>query len=146
MLTSKIINKIILIFILTLTISCVSRIENRGYSFNLSDYNIKKGISSKQAIYKNMGSPTLTSYIDGEEFWIYMEEEIEKFLFFKPKVLDRKIVSITFNKNNLVKTVNKYNLENENKIAFSQDKTKLKQDEKGFFADIFGNVGQVRAY
>ncbi len=139
------INKILLLLTLILTTSCLSRIENNGYSFNLADYEAKKGLSSKMEVSKNMGSPTIINYIDGEELWIYLEEEVKKLLFFKPQILKRKILLITFDKNNIVKNLNQYDIKDENHIVFSKDKTKIKEIEKGFFADISGNIGQIKA-
>lgn len=132
-----------IIFIL-LTTSCVSRIENKGYSFELTDYQPKEKISSKNEIIKNMGSPTLISYIDDELFWMYFEEEIELFLFFKPKVQKRKILVITFDNKNLAKTVNYYDLANQNPIKFNENKTNVEEVKKGFFSDLFGNIGRVK--
>lgn len=133
-----------ILLLLFFTNSCLSRVENKGYSFNLTDYKVKEGLSSKDEILKNMGSPTLISYLDDQLFWIYFEEEVRNLLFFKPKVLKRRIMVITFNEQNIAKNVNFYNLENENPIKFSDKKTKVEEVKKGFFADLFGNIGQVR--
>ncbi len=131
------------LLILIFLTSCLSRVENKGYSFDLTDYKVKKGLSSKSEISKNMGSPTLINYIDNEIFWIYLEEEVRKLLFFKPKVIKRKILVMTFDKDNIVKEFSNYNLEDENHIKFSKNKTKVREIEKSFASDLFGNIGQV---
>ena len=132
-----------ILFLIIFTTSCLSRIENKGYSFNLTDYEVKKGLSSKEEVSKNMGSPTLINYIDDKIFWIYFEEEVRKLLFLKPKILKRKILLITFDKNNIVKDLKHYNIKDENNIKFSHNTTKVKEIEEGFFSDLFGNIGQV---
>jgi outer membrane protein assembly factor BamE (lipoprotein component of BamABCDE complex) len=124
--------------------SCLSRIENKGYSFELSDYKVKKGLSSKGEIVRNMGSPTLISHIDNEIFWIYFEEKIRKLLFFKPKVLDRRILILTFDENKIVSSLNNYDLKDENNISFNHKTTKIRNIKKSLVSDIFGNIGQVK--
>lgn len=137
--------KIIILSILIFTTSCLSRIEKSGYSFDLTDYQVKEGESGKLEILQNMGSPTLIDDIDGGESWIYMEEEVKNLLFFKPKIEKRKILLLTFDEKNIVKSAANYDLDSENKIKFNSDKTAVTEVKKGFFADIFGNIGQIRA-
>ena len=133
-----------LLFTLLFLGSCLARTENSGYSFDLTDYKIKKGISSKDEIIKNMGSPTLISSNNDEVFWIYFEEKIRKLLFFKPTTVSRKITLITFNQNNIVKEVSNYSLSDEKNIKFSDKKTAVTEIKKGLLEDLFGNIGTVR--
>lgn len=136
-------NILTLIFIALITSSCLSRIENRGYSFELADYKVKQGLTSKSEIIKHMGSPSFTSYIDNELYWVYFEEKVEKLLFFKPKILERNMLLITFDKGNIVKEASHYDLSNENLIEFNPEHTQVKEVKKGFFTELFGNIGQV---
>ena len=132
-----------LLLILLFLTSCLSQIENSGYSFELTDYKIKKSISRKEEILKNMGSPTLISYINDEVLWIYYEEKIKKLLFFKPEILERKIIVVTFDKDNIAKEVTNYSLKDENEIKFSDKKTVITEIKKGFLSELFGNIGTV---
>ena len=140
----KMLKKIIILSFLIFTTSCLSRVEKSGYSFDLTNYEVKKGVSTKVEILQNMGSPTLIDDIDGSESWIYLEEDIKRLLFFKPKIIKRNIMLLTFNDKNIVKTLNNYDLKSENKIKFDSNKSAVTENKKGFFADIFGNIGQIR--
>jgi len=134
-----------LIVIYSLT-SCVNPVEKRGYSFDLSDYKlVKKGISSKESVLGFMGSPTLVSNIDSEELWVYFSEDVRKVMFFKPKILYRKIMAISFDKTNIVKEVSNYGLKDQKEVSFVSDYTKVKSHKKSFWSRIFKNVGQVNA-
>jgi len=77
------IKKIVIISLLILTTSCLSRVEKSGYSFELTDYKVQEGASTKSEILQNMGSPTLVDDIDGTESWIYLQEDVRSLLFFK---------------------------------------------------------------
>ena len=134
----------ILLSIILLT-SC-SQIEKRGYSFELSDYkNLKEGLNNKNNAIDAMGYPSLTNNSSGEELWIYYSEDIKKFLFFKPKILDRKIITVSFNANQTIKQIKTYDLADQTQVNFNPDYTKVKSAKLSWWKQIFGNIGQVRA-
>jgi outer membrane protein assembly factor BamE (lipoprotein component of BamABCDE complex) len=134
----------ILLSIILLT-SC-SQIEKRGYSFELSDYqNLKEGINNKNNTLDAMGYPSLTNNSADEELWIYYSENIKKLLFFKPKILDRKIITVSFNADQTIKQIKTYDLANQNQINFNPDYTQVESAKISWWKQIFGNIGQVRA-
>ena len=138
--------KIFIIICLILTTSCLSRVEKRGYSFELSDHHlVKKGISNKETVVRLMGSPTFTSEIDNEELWIYYSEEVRKLLFLKPKIKKRKIITISFDKTNIANQIQHYSLDDGKNLSFSSKHTEVKAINEGFWSDIFGNIGQISA-
>ena len=114
--------------------------------FELSDAHlIKEGVSGKDEVLKLMGSPTIASYIN-EETWIYFSEEKKYLLFFKPKTINRDVLVVKFDEENIVKNLIKLNLNDENKeLAFSTKYTEVADHETSAFKSIFGNIGQVRA-
>jgi outer membrane protein assembly factor BamE (lipoprotein component of BamABCDE complex) len=136
----------LIILISILTIDSCSQIEKRGYAFDLSDYQlVKEGLTSQELLIQNMGSPTLVSEIDNKEEWIYFSEDVRKLLFFKPKILNRKIMVVNFDKGGAISKIDNYDLANENSINFANNYTTVKSNKKGFWSQIFGNIGQVRA-
>ena len=108
-------------------------------------FDIKKQISDKDTVEKVMGSPTFVSYIDDEPVWVYFSEEERRLLFFKPKILERKIMTLKFDKQSLVKDIKFYDLDDEQSVNFAHNYTKVESNKKGFFSELFGNIGQVRA-
>ena len=143
---SLIILKVTILLLLIFLASCINDIEKKGYSFELSDYKlVKDGISNKQSVINFMGSPTFISNFEGEELWVYFSEDIRRILFFKPKILDRKIMVISFDKTDIVDRISNYSLNDEENIRFTADYTEVKSHQKGFWLRIFKNIGQVRA-
>ena len=135
-----------ILFVLIILTCCINNAQKRGYSFEFSDYKlIKEGISSKQTVLNFMGSPTLISYIDDQQVWIYFAEDVEKLLFFKPQIRSRQVMTLSFDKTDIVKQVNSYSLKDEQQISFSGDYTKVKSRKEGFWSQLFGNIGQVYA-
>jgi outer membrane protein assembly factor BamE (lipoprotein component of BamABCDE complex) len=127
--------------------SCIIQNEKRGYSFELSDYQLtKEGVSNQEMIIKMMGSPTFVSEgSDNKELWVYFSEDVRKLLFFKPKILDRKIMTISFDDSGTASKINNYSLNDENNVKFASEFTEVQSNKKSFWSQIFGNIGQVRA-
>ena len=141
--------KILTIFAVILTLypltSC-NQIEKRGYSFELSDYQLlKEKISSKDDTLKFMGYPSFISESDGQELWVYYSEDIKKLLFFKPDILDRKVVTIGFDNGSAVSKIKIYSLKDQNVVRFNQGYTEVVSQKKSWWSQIFGNIGQVKA-
>lgn len=136
-----------MLLILVVVASC-SQIEKRGYSFELSDYNLlKEGINDRSDVINYMGNPSFTSNAENQpqELWVYYSEDVEKFLFFKPTILNRKIITISFNENDKISAIKNYDLSDENPIKFNPSYTKVESQKEGWWSRIFGNIGQVRA-
>ena len=135
----------IIIFIALLFFtSCVDRIEKKGYSFELSNYELLRNkVSDKAFVVEYMGYPSIKSNLMGDEVWIYFSETIDNKIFVDSESLARRVLLISFNKNSVVKDIRNYYLEDGNDFVFSNDKTKVPQKGKGILGQIFGNIGQI---
>lgn len=137
-------------FILALA-SCVSRLEKHGYMFDMSGYDmVQTGVTTKEKLVKLMGSPTLITDFDGDKpedkLWIYYSEDVEHFLFFTPKIVDRKIVVISFSEDDVINQIRTIDLKNDDKnLKFAQNHTPVDDHKRGIFKAFFSNVGQVKA-
>ena len=137
---------IYIFLILNLLTSCITRLESKGYSFQLSEPQlIQEGVTSKESVMNIMGSPTIISDFNNQDVWIYYAEEVEKFLFYIPKIKSRKILMVTFDNGSTVNYVKEYDLNDEKKLKFARSYTKVEGHEIGIFKSIIGNIGQVRA-
>jgi outer membrane protein assembly factor BamE (lipoprotein component of BamABCDE complex) len=136
---------IVILLALSLT-SCLTRVEKKGYMFDLSDANLlQEKVTSKDETLRYMGYPTLTSYIN-EEVWIYMAEDKKHLLFFKPKTVSREVLVIKFDDKNTIKTLQRLSLKDgDNKLHFSPKYTEVMDNDESFFKSLFGNIGQVKA-
>lgn len=135
------------IIFLTALSSCVSRLDKHGYMFDLSDSEmLQEGVTSKERVLRVMGSPTVVSDLDSDETWIYYSENVDNFLFFKPDVVERNVIVLSFNDSGTVKEIKKINLEQEDKnLNFVSNYTQVQShQDAGFFKSILSNVGQVK--
>lgn len=135
------------IFFIIAASSCSSRVENFGYIVDDADYAaLQEGVSDKNRVLMIMGSPTLVTDLSIDESWIYYSEKTDRFLFFKPSIIERDIILMKFDDDNIIKKLEKFSLANaDDKLKFSQNKTNVKSHKTGFFKSIFGNIGQISA-
>lgn len=136
---------IIFIFFNLFLISCATTNQRHGFMFEMSDYNlIQDGVSSKEKVFKIMGLPTFTIEDYGLESWIYYSEEVEDFLFFKPKTLSRKILIVEYDDDNIVKSIKNLSLADEDRsISFYKGYTGVESHKINPIFALFANVGRI---
>ena len=135
------------LFLTLLTTSCLKKVENSGYSFDNANLNdIKAGITTKENVLKELGSPSIKSSIDKTqpEVWIYYNDKQHGYLFLNPVIAKQQVLTLTFDQENIVSTVNLYSKKDAKNIQISEDFTKSKEGKEGLIQDIFNNIGTVR--
>ncbi len=103
---------------------------------------IKAGQQSRRQIIRILGSPSTTGTFEKQEVWYYIGEKTETLAFFKPTIIERKILMIKFNKLGQVAEVKHYNAADGKPITMVKRITPTKGKELGFFEQIIGNVGR----
>lgn len=94
---------------------------------------------SKQDVMNILGAPSLTTGLS-DDHWIYMASTTKKVAFFRPEELERKVLAISFD-NNQISKIEKLNLADGNKLPIDTDTTQTTEQEQGFFRKYFGGVG-----
>jgi outer membrane protein assembly factor BamE (lipoprotein component of BamABCDE complex) len=135
------------IFLLIALNACVSKLDKRGYMFDMSEHNLlQEGITSKERVLKIMGSPTLISDLDSDEAWIYYAEDLKRLLFFKPDIISRDVLVVRFNEVGTIRELNRIDLNDEEKqLQFAANFTNVESRKIGFLKSLFSNVGQVKS-
>lgn len=123
-------------------VACSPIVDTRGHvgTEELAG-KIKIDQSSKEDVLNLMGSPSSTSDF-GDETWYYISARKESTAFFKPKVVDQHVVSITFDAGDTVKKVDKYGIKDGKKIDTVAKITPTEGHQLGFVEQILGNVGR----
>lgn len=139
--------KLLAIMLVIFVSSCTNNITKHGYIFDNDDLKmVRNGVTDKQTLLNIMGSPTIISDVDyGKEAWIYYSEEVEDFLFFKPEIVDRRIMLVEFDKEGYISNLqNLSELDEIKNFKFASDYTAVDNHGSGFFKSLFSNVGQVK--
>jgi len=136
------------IVFLILTLVALSACTNRGttkngYSFDKQDIEqIKIGVSNKETVLDLLDYPSATSQQDPNK-WIYYSYKTKRLMFFKPRVIEQDVVIISFNDDNIVKDLAKYNLDNSANISPSINRTQVANKKESVVDDIINNIGSV---
>lgn len=104
---------------------------------------IKPGEDTRSTVLAQLGSPSTEGLFDNN-IWFYYSDIQERFAFYKPKMIERSIVAITFGEDDAVEEVVKYSAADGQIVSYAARETPTRGRELGFWEQIFGTVGAMR--
>jgi len=131
--------------LLALSLSaCESRKNTRG---NLLDpervEDIRPGELNRDEVVEILGSPSsITPF--GSDTWYYISQRTETYAFFAPKVLERQIVVVSFDKKGKVTKVDTVGLEQGREIIPVARKTPTHGNKLTVLEQLIGNLGRFK--
>ncbi len=102
---------------------------------------LRPGVHDKASVRELLGSPTSLADFEGET-WIYVERTSQRIAFFEEEVLSQKVVVVAFDDLGVLKTVNRYALEDGRPIVPIERETPTRGKELTFLQQMFGNFGR----
>lgn len=124
---------------------CASITENRGY---IADQflieSVQPGIDNRRSVEDSLGRPSFTSQF-GEPTWYYVSSTTERRPFGRPEIDQHMAMAIQFDEAGNVVDVRRSGIEQIARIDPDGAETPTLGRDRGFFEDLFGNIGQVGA-
>jgi outer membrane protein assembly factor BamE (lipoprotein component of BamABCDE complex) len=121
---------------------CAADITRHGHVFAEDDLaQIKEGMSQDQVILA-LGTPDTKSTASQSAYYYISTTSERSAAFLEPKIIDRKVVAIYFNENNLVKSVANYGIEDGKVIDFVTRETPSRGSEDSLLKELFRNIGR----
>ncbi len=121
---------------------CAETIHTRG---NLPDPKvvaaIEPGEHTRAQITQMLGTPSTVATFE-REIWFYIGGRVKSQSFFDPEVLERKVLTIQFDKRGVVKEVNNFDATKIEKIELVQRETSTKGKELTLLQQLIGNIGR----
>lgn len=105
---------------------------------------ISPGVDNRDSVMRTLGSPTFAAQFDQGD-WYYFGRENRNFAFQKPDPTQQTVLRIQFDQAGTVTAITREGLENVANITPTSKKTPTLGSERGFFQDLFGNIGTVGA-
>ncbi|MFM9853150.1 MAG: outer membrane protein assembly factor BamE [Sphingomonadaceae bacterium] len=105
---------------------------------------IQAGVDTRTSVEKTLGRPTFTSQFTQNE-WYYVSRTTKQLAFATPQPVSQMVLRVQFDGAGNVTNVSKTGVEKVARISPNSDKTPTLGRERGFFEDVFGNIGQVGA-
>ena len=118
--------------------------EHRGYVMDEQlTTGLQVGVDNKQSVEKTLGLPTFTGTFDQND-WYYVSRDTRAFAFRNPKVTDQTVLHVRFDQAGNVASVNQMDEKLIASINPSNDRTPTLGRERGFFDELFNNIGTIR--
>ncbi|WP_342641574.1 outer membrane protein assembly factor BamE [Rhodoligotrophos ferricapiens] len=136
-------NGLVAIGIASIIAACSPVVDHRGY---LPQGDVLQKVQpgmSKTEVQALLGSPSTTATVNfhGDSFY-YISDTVEQEAFFKPTVVDRRILAIRFNQNDQVESFATYGLEDGRVINFNTRQTPTRGKELTILQQLFSNIGK----
>jgi len=140
----KLRRSVTLLSLILILAACEKTVINRGYVLHSADFSrISVGKDDAQTVFEKVGSPTIRSSIISEKggySWYYISKKTEKNGFLDPKVLSQKTIIVSFDSNDIVKSVTESTYEKD--INIVNDRTKTDGKDAGILGETFGGLGK----
>ncbi|HWL47372.1 MAG TPA: outer membrane protein assembly factor BamE [Sphingomonadaceae bacterium] len=126
------------------TAGCARIRDHKGYVLDqvLVD-TVQPGVDTKASVAKTLGRPSFEGQFDGGQTWYYVSRDTRQLAFASPKPVAETVLTIRFDRAGNVASVGKTGMEKVVNISPSGDKTPTLGRERGFFRELFGNIGRV---
>ncbi len=103
---------------------------------------VQPGVDNKQSVQRTLGLPSFTSQF-GQNDWYYVARETRQLAFGSPRPISQTVLHVRFDPTGNVSTVQQLGLDQIASIDPVDAKTPTLGRKRGFFQDLFGNIGQV---
>jgi outer membrane protein assembly factor BamE (lipoprotein component of BamABCDE complex) len=126
-----------------LAAGCSPVIQQHGYAplpEQLAE--IRPGLDTRQTVMRKIGRPA-SSGIFTDQGWYYVASKVERLTYHAPKVVDRRVVAVTFDPNDVVASVDEYGLEDGRIIDLATETTPTYGRQLTIIEQAFGNIGVI---
>lgn len=106
---------------------------------------VQPGIDNRESVTRTLGRPSFTGQFDGDRTWYYVSRETRQLAFASPKPVAQMVLAVRFDNAGNVAAVERTGLERVVRVRPDGDKTPTLGRDRGFFSELFGNIGRVGA-
>ncbi|WP_168694380.1 outer membrane protein assembly factor BamE [Sphingomonas flavalba] len=125
---------------------CAAQIRgHQGYFFDQTLVStVQPGIDNKESVDKTLGRPTFAGQFTDND-WYYFSRDTRQLAFSQPRPTAQEVLHVSFDKAGNVAKVEKTGLDQIASIKPFGKTTPTLGRKRGFFQDLFGNIGRVGA-
>lgn len=132
-----------------LATGCAQVREHKGYIADQSLIDsVQAGVDNRESVQATLGRPSFTSqFTAGGEAptWYYVSRDTRQLAFARPSPVAQTILAVNFDGSGNVASVDRIGLEQVASIDPYGEETPTLGRDRGFFSELFGNIGQVGA-
>ena len=105
---------------------------------------VQPGIDNRDSVLGSLGRPTFVGQFDQRD-WYYVSRSTKNLGFAMPKPSEQTVLHVRFDEAGNVASVERTGLERVASINPMNDETPTLGQNRGFFEELFGNIGTVGA-
>jgi outer membrane protein assembly factor BamE (lipoprotein component of BamABCDE complex) len=133
-----------LIVTLGLTAGCARIRDHKGYVVDSSLIGtVQPGVDNRESVAKTLGRPSFAGQFDKDKTWYYVARDTRQIGYMTPKPANQTTLVVHFDDRGNVSAVERTGLEKIADISLYGDKTPTLGRDRGFFRELFGNIGRV---
>ena len=123
---------------------CARVRDHKGYVIDQALLeSVQPGVDNRASVTKTLGRPSFASEFDGGRTWYYLARDTRSLAFGRPRAVSQTLLTVRFDPGGNVASVGKSGMERVAEISPSGDKTPTLGVHRGFFGELFGNIGRV---
>lgn len=123
---------------------CARIKDHKGYVVDSTLIDaVQPGIDNRDSVEKTLGRPSFAGQFDPDRTWYYVARDTRQLAFAMPKPTAQTVLVVHFDQAGNVASVEKTGMEKVAAISPDGDKTPTLGRNRGFFGELFGNIGRV---
>jgi len=131
--------------VVLLSAACGQIVDQRGHQpVPGTIEKLEVGAQGRDDVLRLMGSPSTIATF-GDEVWYYISSKNETTAFLAPRVLEQRVIAISFGGDGRVREIKQYELKDGKEVAMVSRKTPTAGKELTVIEQILGNVGKFSA-
>jgi outer membrane protein assembly factor BamE (lipoprotein component of BamABCDE complex) len=122
---------------------CSRIVGHQGYLLDTQLVStVQPGVDNKASVQRTLGRPSFTGQF-GDTDWYYVARETRQMAFGSPRPISQTVLHVQFDPVGNVANVRQLGIDQVASIDPVNDKTRTLGRKRGFFEDVFGNIGRV---
>lgn len=122
--------------------ACTAQFRNHGYVPHPDDLaNVVVGIDTRDSVSETVGTPSTGGILDSSGYY-YVRSRVRHYAYQAPKVIDREVVAITFDKRGVVSNIERFGLEDGIVVPLERRVTSSSVANLSFLRQLLGSLGK----
>lgn len=124
--------------------ACTPVYRHHGYAPSDGDLSeLVVGVDTRDSVIETVGAPSSQGVLEGGDYY-YVSSRIKHFGPAEPKVVERKLVAISFDDGGVLRNIETFGLEHGQAVPLTRRVTSSSVADKTFFRQLLGNIGNFQ--
>lgn len=140
--TNRMMRLLALVALVAVT-ACSATYRNHGYVPPEQDLaRLVVGVDTRATVDDMIGVPSLAG-VSGEGDYYYVRSRKREFAFYRPEVVERQVLAISFDDDGTIANIERFGLEDGRIVPLARRVTDNSVVNSGFLQQMLGNIGSL---